>query len=473
MVPIFAKIHLCIGRNPRFLSQINKLTYSMKYKFILIFGLSQLFWLPACNNSSSADTQQKASNPEFLHAGVRRITDIIRHDIFAPPVSARIYAYSAIAAYEALIPGYPEYNSLAGQLRGLTPCPTPEAGKEYCYPLASTNALLIVGKQLVFSEGDMENLEEKIFKDFKAMGIPSAVYNRSMAFGESIAKHILTWSKSDNYAQTRSSSKFTIEVKDAGRWRPTPPSYGDALEPHWMDIRTWVIDSCGQFSTEAPVPFSTEKGSEFYKQAMEVYDMVKAQREDEIATAWYWDDNPFAMEVSGHIAFARKKISPGGHWMNITAHACRKANYSIAQSAEAYVKVACALVDGFISSWHCKYKYNLIRPESYINQYIDAEWRPLIQSPPFPEHTSAHSTISGAASTVLTNLFGDNFSFSDSTETEFGIDPRTFNSFNEAAEQVGVSRLYGGIHYKQGNQAGLKSGREIGQFVFDKMKTRK
>ncbi len=445
----------------------------MKYNFFLILGLSLFFTLPSCNNNNSTDYQQKASNPEFLHAGIRRITDIIRHDIFAPPVSARIYAYSAIAAYEALIPGYPEYNSLAGQVNGLTACPTPEAGKDYCFPLASTNALLIVGKQLVFSEGDMENLEEKLFNDFKAMKMPKDVYDRSMAFGEAIAKHILTWSKSDNYAQTRSASKFTIEVKEPGRWRPTPPAYGDALEPHWMEIRTWVIDSSGQFSTEAPVPFSTEKNSEFYKQAMEVYEFVKAQRPDEIATAWYWDDNPFAMEVSGHIAFARKKISPGGHWMNITAHACRKANFNIAQSAEAYAKVACALADGFISAWHCKYKYNLIRPESYINQYIDAEWRPLIQSPPFPEHTSAHSTISGAASTVLTNLFGDNFSFTDSTEMEFGIDPRTFSSFKEAADQVGVSRLYGGIHYKRGNQAGLKCGREIGQYIFDKVKTRK
>jgi hypothetical protein len=159
--------------------------------------------------------------------------------------------------------------------------------------------------------------------------------------------------------------------------------------------------------------------------------------------------------------------------MNITAHACRKSNADIMKSAEAYVKVACALADGFIASWHAKYKYNLIRPESYINQYIDPEWRPLIQTPPFPEHTSGHSTISAAAATVLTNLLGDNFSFTDSTEVEFGIDPRTFNSFQEAAAQVGVSRMFGGIHYRRGNEAGLKSGHDIGQYVFDNVKTRK
>lgn len=444
----------------------------MRYKLLFSLGLSLLFWLPSCNNVST-DYQQKASNSEFLHAGIRRITDIIRHDIFAPPVSARIYAYSSIAAYEALVPGYPEYRSLAGQLNGLTPGPQPEAGKEYCYPLASTNALLIVGKQLVFSEGDMEDLKEKVFLDFQAMKMPKEVYDRSMAYGESVAKHILAWSKSDNYAQTRSAPKFTIEVTDPSRWRPTPPAFGDALEPHWPEIRPWVIDSSGQFSSEPPVPFSTQKGSDFYKQAMEVYDIVKAQKEDQVATAWYWDDNPFAMEVSGHISFARKKISPGGHWMNITAHACRKANLDIMKSAEAYVKVACGLTDAFIACWHAKYKYNLIRPESYINQYIDPEWRPLIQTPPFPEHTSGHSTISAAAATVLTNLLGDNFTFTDSTEVEFGIEPRTFKSFQQAADEVGVSRMYGGIHYRRGNEAGLKCGRLLGQYVFDKVKTHK
>lgn len=436
---------------------------------ILLVSIS---WLTSCEEVSK-DYQQKANNAEFMHAGVRRITDIIRHDIFAPPISSRIYAYSAVAAYEALVPGFPAYQSLAGQLNGLTPGPQPEAGKEYCFPLASANAQLIVGKQLVFSEGDVEDLKEKIFEDFQNMKMPKEVYDRSMAYGESVAKHILAWSKGDNYAQTRSAPKFTIDVENPARWRPTPPMYGDALEPHWNTIRTWVMDSASQFIAEPHVPFSTDKNSEFYKQAMAVYDVVNEKDPAKEATGWYWDDNPFAMEVSGHIAFARKKISPGGHWMNIVGHACRKADADIITSAEAYVKVACALADAFISCWDTKYKYNLIRPESYINQYIDPDWKPLIQTPPFPEYTSGHSTISMASAAVLTGLFGDNFSFTDSTEVEFGIDPRTFSSFMQASEEVGVSRLYGGIHYPMGNEQGLKCGKKIGEFVLAELKTRK
>ena len=436
---------------------------------LLFFLFPMLF---ACKQYSK-DYQSKAQQPEFLHAGVRRITDIIRHDIFAPPVSARIYAYSSVAAYEAIVPGYPAYQSLAGQLNGLTPGPKPEPGKEYCYPLASATALLNVGKQLVFSESDVQDLKEEFFQKFDALNMPPEVYERSVAYGEAVAKHILAWSKTDNYAQTRSMPKFNIDTDAPSRWRPTPPAYADALEPHWQKIRPWVMDSAGQFKSDPPVPFSTVKGSEFYNQAYEVYEIVKKGDPEQVATAWYWDDNPFAMEVVGHLSFARKKISPGGHWMNIAAHACRKADADMMKTAETYVKTSCALVDAFISCWNTKYQCNLIRPESYINQYIDSEWLPLIQTPPFPEHTSGHSTISAAAATVLTNLYGDNFAFSDSTEVEFNIPARSFHSFYEASDQVGVSRLYGGIHYRRGNEAGLKCGRMIGQYVSDAIRPKK
>jgi hypothetical protein len=442
-----------------------------KFKFLAPIMIALYLVLPACEQYNK-DYAKQAENPEFMHAGVRRIMDIIRHDIFPPPVASRIHAYSAIAAYEALVPGFPEYQSLAGQLQDLKPCPQPETGKDYCYPLASINAMLIVGKQLVFSEGDIQELEESIFDDFKKMNMPPEVYDRSMAYGAAIAKHILDWSKGDNYAQTRSAPKFTIDTKIADRWRPTPPAYSDALEPCWPKIRCWVLDSAGQFLADPPLPFSTVKGSKFYDEAMVVYNTVKNLTPAQDSTAWYWDDNPFRMDVSGHLMMGVKKIAPGGHWMNIATQACRKRNDDIIRSAETYVKVSCAIADGFISSWKAKYTYNLIRPESYINQYIDPEWTPLIQTPPFPEHTSAHSTISGAAAKVLTDLYGD-IPFSDSTEMEFGIPPRNFNSFNQAADQVAMSRLYGGIHYPWGNEAGLRNGRIVGEYVLNKLKTRK
>lgn len=403
---------------------------------------------------------------------MRRITDIMRHDIFSPPVASRIYAYSSIAAYEALIPGYPENKSLAGQLNGLTECPKPEAGKEYCYQLASITALMKVGKHLIFSESSMDDLKDDIFKEFEGMNIPKDVYQRSIAYGEAVAAHIMAWSKTDNYAQLRSAPKYTINAKDPARWVPTPPQYADALEPYWRLVRPWVMDSARQFKPIPPIPFSTDKNSDFYKAALEVYEAGRALSESERETALYWDCNPFEMIAQGHMMIATKKISPGGHWVNITGHACRRANAPIVKSAETYALVSLALVDGFISCWSEKFTSNLLRPETYINRNIDPDWHPFIETPPFPEHTSGHATISAAAATILTKSFGESFGFTDSTEVEFGMQPRTFQSFYEASDQSAMSRFWGGIHYRNGNEGGRLSGREIGAYIWDKVKTR-
>ena len=171
--------------------------------------------------------------------------------------------------------------------------------------------------------------------------------------------------------------------------------------------------------------------------------------------------------------FASKKISPGGHWMNITHVASMKSQASFARSAEAYARVSIAIADAFIACWDEKYRSVLIRPETYINQYIDEDWVPILQTPPFPEYVSGHSTISGSAATILTELYGSRFAFIDSTEVEFGIPSREFNSFNEAADEAAVSRLYGGIHYRLANEIGLAMGRKIGSFVNEKLTTRK
>ena len=124
-----------------------------------------------------------------------------------------------------------------------------------------------------------------------------------------------------------------------------------------------------------------------------------------------------------------------------------------------------ALADGFISCWEEKYNSELIRPETLINRYIDENWTPVLQTPPFPEYPSGHSVVSGAASVVLTRLFGDNFAYDDDTEVRYGLPVRSFTSFNQAAEEAALSRLYGGIHYRAAIDKGLLQGRKLGQHV--------
>jgi hypothetical protein len=429
-----------------------------------------ILFLVSCN-TGSIDYKKKVQKTEFIHRSLKQITDVIVHDIFSPPVASRIYAYTTIAAYEAIIHQDSSYVSLAGQLNGLTETPRPEEGMEYSFPIASAQAMFKVGRTLIFSESMMDEYYVGLMEEWKLAGVPHDVLERSVEYGDKVADHILVWSSKDNYKQSRSFPKYSIS-NDPATWKPTPPAYMDAVEPHWNKIRTFVIDSAAQFMPPRPTLFDAKKGSAFYNEANEVYQAGVNLTDEQRAIASFWDCNPFMMNVRGHVMFATKKISPGGHWINITATACRKSDADFVKSAEAYVRVAVSLVDGFISCWDEKYRSVLIRPESYINQYIDENWVPLLQTPPFPEYTSGHSVISSAAATALTGVFGESFAFTDSTEIEFGLGARSFESFKQAADEAAISRFYGGIHYKPACENGKIEGAALGDFVRKKIRTR-
>ncbi len=424
--------------------------------------------LAAC---APTDWKEEAPDSEAMHRSMKKITDVIVYDIFSPPVASRIYTYASVAGYEVAIQGDSGYVSLAGQLRGLESVPQMEQGSVYSVGLATAQAVLKVGKALVFSEDKIIEFHESLLSGFRESGMPNDVYTRSIEYGDAVAAHILQWASKDNYLQTRSFPKYSI-LDNPGTWKPTPPGYMDAVEPHWNKIRPFAIDSATQFIPSPPTRFSSEKSSPFYKEANEVYEIGVNLTPEQKEIASFWDCNPYMINVNGHVMFATKKISPGGHWINITATACRKAGAGMAQSAEAYARVSVSLVDAFISCWDEKYRSELIRPETYINKYIDEDWIPYLQTPPFPEYTSGHSMISNSAATALTRLFGDNFSFSDSTEIEFGLPARSFTSFYQASDEAAISRFYGGIHYMPACNVGATQGRSVGEFIVGKLKTR-
>jgi hypothetical protein len=283
----------------------------------------------------------------------------------------------------------------------------------------------------------------------------------------------MDWSKKDNYAQTRSASKYTV-TDEEGRWVPTPPSYTSALESHWMEIRTLVLDSANQCRPPAPPKFIIKDSTTaFYKGVMEVKNTIDNLTDEQKFMADFWDDNPFKMNVSGHVMFATKKFSPAGHWMNIVGIAAERSGKDFNTTVYAYAKTSVALFDGFISCWEEKFRSNVIRPETVINKYIDAEWRPYIQTPPFPSYVSGHSVISAAAAEVMTDIFGDNFSYKDTSEIEFGIPERSFTSFRQAAQEASMSRLYGGIHYRFDLDEGNRQGAMLGKIVVDRLRMKR
>ncbi|MCB0705831.1 MAG: vanadium-dependent haloperoxidase [Saprospiraceae bacterium] len=436
----------------------------MNRLFLVLLVFSTLF--VACEPDSTEWSAQ-TENPDFLHQSMKKLTDVIVHDIFSPPVASRIYAYPSIAAYEVLRLNHPDYRSLAGQLNGLTAIPAPEAGKTYCYSLASVHAFLTVGRNMIFSEQKIEGFQNELYQQYADAGVPESVIERSKAYGEAVAAHIMAWSDGDNYKQTRTFPKFTI-MDEPSRWQPTPPDYMDGIEPHWKEIRPFVIKSSDQFVPPPPTEFSMKPGSQFYNEAMEVYEVMKTEeKDDRMEIAKFWDCNPYVSTHAGHVMFASKKITPGGHWIGITQLAAKKANSDMMETAQAYALVSISLADAFISCWDEKYRSNLIRPETVINVYVDEDWRPALQTPPFPEYTSGHSVISRSAAIALTSLYGDNFKFVDTVEEEYGLTVRSFNSFLEASSEAAVSRLYGGIHYRPAIDNGVAQGEKVGKFIVE------
>ncbi len=431
--------------------------------------------LNCCAQPSPAAPQEqwkrweRDANP--LYRAEQALTGVIVHDIFPPTVASRIYVYASIAAYEVLVQDAKEYASLAGQIRSLqaVPTATARADKSVSYSLAAVAAFVETAKKLVFSEQALEDSVRVIYAGYAAKGYPPEVIDSSKAFGKRVADFILSWAAKDRYKETRAMKRYSLK-KTPGAWIPTPPGYMAAVDPHWNKIRTMVLDSASQCKPVPPPTFSTDKTSEFYKQAKEVYDIGKNPTAEQRAIASFWDCNPFFLNIQGHLNFATKKLSPGGHWMSVAGITARKVGADMVRASAGYALTALALFDGFISCWDEKYRSQLVRPESYINATIDEEWKPILQTPPFPEYPSGHSVISTAAAAALTSLFGDNFGFDDTTETEYGLPIRKFPSFNAAAQEAAVSRLYGGIHYRAAIENGQQQGKRVGELLLAKIR---
>ncbi len=450
----------------------------MKSKIYLLAIICSLFV------SCKKEVPIKVTTDDYC-AAVDTVTGIMVHDIFSPPVASRIYVYPNIAAYEIIAQNNSQYESLQGQLKGLDSIPKLDAKSGVNKNLAALIAHLEVSKQLIFSENSIEKFRDSLYKKWESEN--SKEFEISKEYGLKVAERIKKWMSKDNYKQTRTYPKFSVHTNDPGRWQPTPPSYMDGVEPHWGEIRTLVMDSASQFKPIAPYPFSTNKNSIYYKQALECYEIgnliskklteVEKNKsnaipeESQICT--FWDCNPYATVIQGHMMFAKKKNTPDGHWINITKIALKKSKSNFETTVFAYTKTSIGIFESFISCWDEKYRSNAVRPETFINKNIDENWKPQLQTPPFPEYTSGHSVVSSCSSVILTSIFGDNFSYVDDSETYFGLPKRNFKSFKQAASEASISRLYGGIHYRAAIENGVVQGTNIGNFINKKLKMKK
>lgn len=433
-------------------------------KRLLIVSLITVVYL-----TSFAQSKQNQKRVEYFTRSIFSLTEVMFHDVVNPPAAARFYAYSTLSA-----------NLIAQDYFGSQPALRSKANRSLSIPryskdqidpyFASTYALLETGRLIIPSGGTLESKQADLYKDYLKLGLKKNVLDSSAALAKKVSKLVNDEAKKDGYLKLSVLPRY--ELKPArGNWQPTPPEYMAAVEPHWKTIRTFFVDSANKFAPKPPTVFDSTKFSAFYQLMNEVHATSKNLSPEQLLIAKYWDCNPFAFYYSGHVNIGIKKISPGGHWMSIASIACHTANASFEKTVLVHNVVAMGLHDAFVSCWDEKYRSDRIRPKTAINRYIDKNWNPVLETPPFPEYTSGHSVISTTSATLLTYFFGENFEFVDRTEVFFGMPERKFKSFLQASHEAALSRLYGGIHFRDAIEEGERQGQSLANHILQKIKS--
>ena len=431
-------------------------------KYLFIIMALVLLTGAGCKTSS----KKVELNNREISGVIDQMTELMVHDITNPPLAARFFSYACMAGYEVVRQNDTQYKSFYGSFNQYPLLRKPNSFYNYNYQVTAVLAMLEVAKKIQPSGSFFQTYETNWLDSLKNTGIAEEVLEHSKQYALWVSKQILAYAKSDGYNKISNYPRYT-PLQIEGAWYPTPPAYIAAVEPYFKTVRPFTLDSCSQFKPRAPVPYCASKGSAFYRLMQLNYKDTLSEEHRMIAA--FWDCNPFAVQDNGHLMVGLKKISPGAHWLGITGIACKKADTDFDRSMLIYTTVSVGLMDAFIGCWDEKYRSNRIRPETAIRKLIDPEWVPLLQTPPFPEYVSGHSVVSASSATILTHFFGDHFSYTDSVEMRYGLPPRKYSSFQQAAIEAGVSRFYGGIHFMDAIDQGRTLGLNVGDWVLRKM----
>ncbi len=428
-------------------------------KKVIVFVVV-IIWM----NSGYGQNRLSFTTGDYIRA-LKHATDVMVNDVTSPVAASRYYGYINLAANETVALFDKQQPHFAGIVKGLNTITVDDNLIKKSDPqLAIILALYKSATRLLPSGYLLQKNLDSLKLVAKKRKLSSEKINATVELVDKVVEQALAYAYADGFVKLSGLRRFTPQTGDE-YWQPTAPGFISAIEPNWNMLRPFILDSCSQYAGIPPNKYSSDTNSLFYKDVKEVYNLGNNLSKEQTEIAMFWDCNPFALQQVGHLEFGIKKISPGGHWMGITGIACKKQKLSLSKAAYVHTMVSIGMADAFISCWNNKYKYNRVRPVTAIKKLIDRNWSPLLQSPPFPEYTSGHSVISTTASTILTHLFGAHFSFTDDTEEEFGLPPRRFNSFAEASKEAAISRLYGGIHFRDAIENGVKEGEQIGKLV--------
>lgn len=436
-------------------------------------GTAGMLALPGTAHGAPGGTGGGAAahGPRAAARWVRAANEVVALQGVSPPAASRVYTTVAVAMYESVVPGMPAHRSLRGQLHGLSAVPRPAAPALLHWPsvLGQAAAAALHGSFPDMREAARAVVARALARDdedarcagvaSRRAGVRTRRERASGQHGRAVARAVLDWVATDGHAE--SLQRPYTPPQGEGLWTPTPPRFGRAVEPWFTGVRPLVLLSSGEVRPADPVPFSSAPGSPFWEQAKATYDQSARGTDDQRDLAWFWADSPL---LSG---------TPAGHWLSIAVQVAEQRGLRLDTTLDAVVRTAVALQDAFLSCWTWKYRHHVLRPVTYVQRYLDPGWRPLVDTPQFPEHTSGHSVASRAAATVLTDLLGDRPFDDTALATTPGIVRRTrrWRGFSDAAEAAALSRLYGGIHFPHGVEAGLTHGDEVGSLVVARLRT--
>lgn len=391
---------------------------------------------------------------------------VIKDNNLYGPQAARTFGYLGLTAWEAVCHGIDGGKSMAGQINDYPEAATFDSDKIYDWGIVLCSAMKTVYPELVENINNSQRSQVDVLAaqqedEMMKKGLSEQVRQDSKDFGIRIGLRIAERIRKDGRDLIRNIVPV-IPARDAAhKWYWDPATLGQTpVEPLWGTIRTFVVDNAQACESEAPFPYSEDSGSDFYKDADEVYKVQRTPTNK--AIAYHWENG------------VGRTSSPAGHWMNIAEQLLKRENKNMAECAKIYCLTGFTVSDGFSVCWYSKYKYFLLRPITYIRENIDPTWTPLLNTPPYPDYISGSSVMGGAGPVILASEFGD-VGFVDRTQlgsplyTPDGgptiLPERTFASLTSAGEEEAFSRIIGGVHFRRACEQGLNTGKCVANTI--------
>lgn len=429
----------------------------MKRLFIPLFFLATIaITVSSCekvNDTSPIDNPARYSS-QVVEKWITLQVRLMKNTTGVPNQAfSRHYVYSGIAAFESVSPAMPQGWAMRSIWNGLTGLPEHRHDEKKYWP-ASVNASLAAMNRKFFpaasvaDKSAIDSLENALNAEFAATASQEQI-GAAAEFGKQVAQAVHAWAEADGY---KNASAPYVAPLGPGLWVPTPPSFGPPASPYWGNNRPVIKGSISNSMPDAPVAYSNDPASPFYKMVQDVYTASQNLTQEQKNMALYWRDVP--------------GVTSPGHWLNILLQVLQQKETGLEKAAMAYALTGAAINDGLIACWQAKYHFNLVRPVTFIrNEMGNTGWTPLLTTPGHPEYPSAHAVLSVAAADAFAHIFGE-MSFTDHTYDYLGYPSRPFPSFRAIGEDASLSRFYAGIHYMPSIEAGMWQGKRIAQNIF-------